>query len=40
MLKVKIGKTYPLADAAQAHIELAGRKTDRQALTDSLTVKR
>jgi NADPH2:quinone reductase len=26
-LKVRIGHTYPLANAAQAHIELAGRKT-------------
>jgi NADPH2:quinone reductase len=26
-LKLRIDKTYPLADAAEAHLDLEGRKT-------------
>jgi NADPH2:quinone reductase len=32
ILKVKIEKTYPLAEAAQAHVDLASRKTSGKLL--------
>jgi NADPH2:quinone reductase len=32
ILKVRIEKTYPLAEAAQAHVDLASRKTSGKLL--------
>jgi len=35
-LKLRIAKTYPLADAPQAHIDLEARKVAGQAAADSV----
>ena len=36
-MKVRIGQTYALADAAKAHRDLEARRTTGSRVTDSLT---